>query len=91
MKIKLSGNLARFVDYQRELDIELPGELTVNAAIEQLVNAYPGLHDVIYDKQGDIKKGYLIAYNGKKLEPNQRDQPVNAQGCIDLFTAVAGG
>jgi molybdopterin synthase sulfur carrier subunit len=91
MKVKLSGNLRRFVDFQRELHIDVPGDSTVNNTVQQLVAAFPGLRDVIYDSRGNIKQGYLICYNGTKVESGERDRPVSAQGCIDIFTGVAGG
>lgn len=91
MKFKLSGNLARFVDYKRELEIDVSAANTVNQAVQELVKHYPNLQEIIHDKNGDIKKGYLISLNGQKVDLTQLDKRVSNDGCIDIFTAVAGG
>ena len=91
MKIKLSGNLARFVNYKKELQLEGDGFQTVGDALHALVGSYPVLKDIIFDKDRNVKKGYLISLNGEKVDAQA---PVSKGGegdCLDVFTAIAGG
>ena len=90
MKIKLSGNLARFVNYKKELQLEGDDLHTVGDALHKLVVSYPVLKDIIFDKADNVKKGYLISLNGEKVDPAT---PVSkgSGNCIDIFTAIAGG
>lgn len=91
MKIKLSGNLARFVDYKRELDIDVGAAGTLKQAIAKMVDQYPALKDIVQDKNAQIKKGYLISLNGEKVDVNGADKKVSDSDSLDIFTAIAGG
>ena len=90
MKIKLSGNLARFVNYKKELQLESDGIHTVGDALHKLVVNYPVLKDIIFDKALNVKKGYLISLNGEKVDSTTQISKTDGN-CIDIFTAIAGG
>ncbi|CAM5382715.1 MoaD/ThiS family protein [Pseudomonas fragi] len=91
MKIKLSGNLARFVNYKKELKLEGDGIQTVGDALHALVVNYPVLKDIIFDKNHSVKKGYLISLNGEKVDAAVKVSAGGEGDCLDIFTAIAGG
>ena len=91
MKIKLSGNLARFVNYKKELQLEGDGIQTVGDALHALVVSYPVLKDIIFDKDRNVKKGYLISLNGEKVDAAVKVSAGGEGDCLDIFTAIAGG
>lgn len=91
MKVKLSGNLARFVNYKKELVLATAGLITVHDALLKLVETYPALKDIVFDKAGRVKNGYLISLNGQRVDPNTHVEKIAESDCIDVFTAIAGG
>ncbi|AJJ02364.1 thiS family protein [Yersinia pseudotuberculosis IP 32953] len=91
MKFKLSGNLAKFTNYKKELHIDIESSSTLKKLIDNLIEQYPALKEVIYDKELKVKKGYLFSFNGQKINPNEFNEPIKNNDCIDIFTAIAGG
>lgn len=91
MKIKLSGNLARFVNYKKELALDMAGLQTVHDVLLKLVDLYPALKDIVFDREGRVKKGYLISLNGQRIDPNAHAVALVESDCVDVFTAIAGG
>ncbi|MBX9477147.1 MoaD/ThiS family protein [Yersinia enterocolitica] len=91
MKFKLSGNLARFTNYKKELHIDIENSSTLKKLIDSLLEQYPALKDVIYDKESNVKKGYLVSLNGQKIDPNEFNEPIKDNDRVDIFTAIAGG
>lgn len=91
MKVKVSGNLARFVDYKRELEIGVVEGDTIKDVFVKLVAQYPALKNIIYDKSSQVKKGYLVSLNGQKIDVNASENLVENGDSLDIFTAIAGG
>ena len=91
MKFKLSGNLAKFTNYKKELHIDIETSSTLKKLIDSLIEKYPELKEVIYDKESKVKKGYLVSLNGHKINPNEFNEAIKNNDCVDIFTAIAGG
>ena len=60
MHIKLSGNLARFISYQRALDIDVGERNTVIGVIYKMVEQYPALKEVVLDRQGGMNRNIHV-------------------------------
>ncbi len=50
MKFKLSGNLAKFTNYKKELHIDIESSSTLKKLIDNLIEQYPALKEVIMIK-----------------------------------------
>ena len=88
MKVKLSGAMARLVDYQS--DVEVEGD-TVRAGLDQLMDRYPDLRRVMLDGEGKVRRTHHIFLNGESLPADQLDRPVAADDTVQITTAIAGG
>lgn len=91
MKFKLSGNLAKFTNYKKEVHIDIAQPSTLKELLDYLILQYPALKEVIYDKDTNVKKGYLISLNGQKINPNDFNESIKNNDHVDIFTAIAGG
>lgn len=91
MHIKLSGNLARFISYQRALDIDVGCRNTVVGAIHKMVEQYPALNEVILDRQGNVKRNFHVSLNGEKITVDEFHKEIVNDDQLDIFTAIAGG
>ena len=45
----------------------------------------------IFDKDRNVKKGYLISLNGEKVDAAAKISAGGEGDCLDIFTAIAGG
>ncbi|MEQ9723138.1 MoaD/ThiS family protein [Yersinia alsatica] len=91
MRFKLSGNLAKFTNYKKDLQVDITQSSTLTELITHLIAQYPALKEVIYDKELKFKKGYLVSLNGQKINPDQFHELINNNDRVDIFTAIAGG
>jgi molybdopterin converting factor small subunit len=87
MKLIVSGNLMRFTEYQKEIPIDAT---TVLAALEVLVERYPGLRPVVFDGQGNVRSVHRLHLNGEAIG-SQLDRPLAPDDEVGLLTALAGG
>lgn len=56
MRFKLSGNLAKFTNYKKDLQVNIEKASTLKELINHLIAQYPALKEVIYDKELKVKK-----------------------------------
>ncbi|QHB31027.1 MoaD/ThiS family protein [Yersinia canariae] len=91
MRFKLSGNLAKFTNYKKDLQIDIDQPSTLTELMTRLISQWPELKEVIYDKELKFKKGYLVSLNGQKINPDEFHEPIKNNDCVDIFTAIAGG
>ncbi|NMY39159.1 MULTISPECIES: MoaD/ThiS family protein [Pseudomonas] len=91
MHIKLSGNLARFISYQRALDIDVGERNTVIGVIYKMVEQYPALKEVVLDRQGGMKRNFHVSLNGEKIRVDEFHKETLNEDRLDIFTAIAGG
>ncbi|WP_262697410.1 MULTISPECIES: MoaD/ThiS family protein [Streptomyces] len=88
MIVKVRGVLLRFTNYENEIDI---GGATVRAGLTALTERYPGLAEVLLDREGSIRPTHLIALNGEQLSPGELDREATEDDRVDIVTAVSGG
>ena len=88
MKFYLSGNLMRFSDYDREIEVEAD---TVYGAILTLVERYPALKPVLLDRENYLRGVHQIFLDGAMISSEYLDMPVSPDADITILTALAGG
>ena len=88
MKFRFSGNLLRYVEFHRE--VEVPGA-TVEEGVVNLSEKFPGFGRIIHDSEGHIRVLHRLHLNGEILNPDDYGQPVKSEDVIAVLTPIAGG
>jgi molybdopterin converting factor small subunit len=88
MKFQFSGNLLRYLDYHREIEVE---GSTVTEGIGNLVESYPDFRRIIHNSEGDIRLIHRFFLNGALLDPSGVDDPVKSGDVVTVLTPIAGG
>lgn len=88
MNIILSGNLRRFVGFQRVIKVEANN---ISEGIERLVEQHPAIKPVMLDSQDRIRGIHRLFFNDELLELGDLSQPTQAGDELRVITAVAGG
>ena len=88
MMFQFSGNLLRYVEFHREVDVE--GN-TVEEGVTNLSAKFPGFGRIIHDSEGHIRMLHRIHLNGELLSPGNYGQPVAPEDVIGVLTPIAGG
>jgi molybdopterin synthase sulfur carrier subunit len=89
MKVKLSGVLLRFVNYQREVTVDDAD--TIATALDRVVSEYPALKPVLYDGSGNLRSAHQLFVNGDQVTRGDLRHPVAKDDTVDVLTAIAGG
>ncbi|TDD87831.1 MoaD/ThiS family protein [Actinomadura rubrisoli] len=85
---RVSGALLRFTDFQPRLRV---ADGTVQSAIDELVGRYPGMAEVLYDRNGRLRRTHRFALNGELLTGRFLHLEVGSDDQIDILLAVSGG
>lgn len=88
MKVRFAGVLVRFVDYQKQVEVEAP---TVRAALDELMQRYPKLKRVLLTDTGDVRSTHKVFVNGKQVSGSDLNAEVGAGDQVEIVTAIAGG
>lgn len=88
MKIVVSGNLMRYTDYQKEIELSAS---TVRGALDVLVEQHPALKQVLIDANGGVRMVHRLHLNGEVLQADELDRSVAASDEVGILTALAGG
>ena len=88
MKVRFSGTLMRFVDFQREHEV---AATTIASALHDLVMRYPALKDVLFTSSGSVRATHRLFHNGEQVMADQVDRAVNDRDTVEILTAIAGG
>ncbi|GAB2596858.1 hypothetical protein GCM10027168_32080 [Streptomyces capparidis] len=88
MIFKVRGVLLRFTDYQNEIEVDGG---TVRDGLAALTERYPGLREVLLDREGTVRATHLIALNGEQLPHSELDREATEDDRVDIVTAVSGG
>jgi len=88
MKVRVSGALLRFTDYQRVVSVDAP---TVEAALVKLADEYRPLRKVLFDREGNVRATQRIFLNGEQLEQDQLASAAGQSDSVELLLAISGG
>jgi hypothetical protein len=88
MKFSLAGNLLRFCDFHKE--IEVPAT-SVQDGLLQLVESHPALRLVLFDGAGHVRGVHRMYLNGEMLPRNDLERPVGVADELLILTPLAGG
>ncbi len=88
MKFQFSGNLLRYVDFHREVEVH---GTTVEEGISKVVEEYPKLNAIVRDSSGRIRQLHRFFIDGELLDQGELDQRVEPNVTVTLLTPIAGG
>ena len=88
MKFQFSGNLLRYVDFHREVEVQ---GTTVEEGISNVVEEYPKLNAIVRDSSGHIRQLHRFFIDGELLDQAKLDQRVEPNVTVTLLTPIAGG
>jgi sulfur carrier protein ThiS len=89
MTIVVSGNLMRFTEHHKEVEIQAS---TVHMALEALTTRYPSLRSVVFDGEGRVRGAHRLYLNGNAVvDPNLVDIATSGADELAIVTAIAGG
>lgn len=88
MKFTFKGPLLRFVNFQREVEIE---GATLQASLEALIERYPELGAVLLDSQGQVRTAHRLFLNSHMITKADLQRPTAPGDRVEILTAIAGG
>lgn len=88
MTIVLSGNLLRFSDYVKEIEVD---SATVDGALQGLVEQYPALKPVVFQPDGRIRGAHRLFHNGELIDIGDSGRALGPTDELSIVTAIAGG
>ena len=88
MRFYLSGNLMRFSDYEREVDVEAD---TIYSGIVALVDRYQDLRPILIDREGCVRDILQIFLDGEQITVEDLQNAGHPQANVTILTALAGG
>jgi sulfur carrier protein ThiS len=87
--IVVSGNLMRFTQHHKEIEIEAS---SVAKALETLTTRYPSLRMVVYDGDGRVRGAHRLYLNGEPIaDTDLASVATNSMDEVAIVTAIAGG
>ena len=88
MEFIFSGNLRRFVGFQKTVSVE---SATVHEGIQRLVKNYPDIKPVLLDSEERVRTVHRLFLNDEMLPHDELTQPTQADDEVRIITAIAGG
>jgi molybdopterin synthase sulfur carrier subunit len=88
MKIGLTGNLRRYVDF--DFDIVLDAS-TVLDGLRRLSESYPAVSPVLFDAEGNVRSVHRVALNGSLLEVDDLERAIGPSDEVVILTPITGG
>jgi len=88
MQIVISGALLKFVNYQREHELEAT---TPMLGIKALTEKFPNLRHAIFDESGALRKFNIVYVNKKKASGSCLNLEASNSTKVEIITAIAGG
>jgi len=70
--------------------VEVEAE-TVRSCIEAVEARHPGFQELIFDREGNLRRFVRLFLNGEALEREAVDTPVAQGDCVQILAAAAGG
>ena len=88
MRLVVSGNLRRFTEFESEIELDAS---SVETALSQLVERFPGMRPVIFDGQGQLRAVHRLHVNGEVLDKGDTARALAPDDELGILTAIAGG
>lgn len=88
MRIYLSGNLIRFTEYHREVEVEAE---SVYDGLLALIRRYPELEPVLLDANREARALHRLFVDGEQVSAAALRDPVRPDASVSILTAIAGG
>jgi sulfur-carrier protein len=88
MRFYVSGNLMRFSNYQREIEVDAS---TIYDGIRALADRYPEIRSVLLDGQDRVRRVYRIFVDDELVTVDGLKAEVGPDAEITILTAIAGG
>ncbi|MFB6310356.1 MAG: ubiquitin-like small modifier protein 1 [Salinirussus sp.] len=73
------------------VSVDVRSGATVSDALEALVAEAPPIADHVFDEDGEIYEHVRILKNGRSLDPDELDEPVDADDELAAMPPVSGG
>lgn len=86
MRFFLSGNLMRFANFQREVEVEAG---TVQEGLDALLARHPSLREILLDRASGVRGVHKLFLDGEPLD--SLAQAVGERSEVAVVTAIAGG
>lgn len=90
MRWKLFADLSE-VAGDREVEVDVAGDATVDDALSALLAARPALEDRVLDQEGSLRGHINVLRNGQELGEAGLAAPVDEGDELALFPPVSGG
>jgi molybdopterin synthase sulfur carrier subunit len=88
MKIGLTGNLRRYVDFDFEIALEAGSVLE---ALRRLGERYPDAKEVLFDAEGRVRSVHRVTLNGAVLGADELERAAGPADEVVVLTPIAGG
>lgn len=88
MKLSLSGNLLRYVDYQRE--IPLAAE-TLALGILELADKYPEARALLLTPDNKLRSIHRVSVNGQLISAGAADRRLAPDDSVLILSPISGG
>lgn len=92
MRVTLFANFREHAGV-KSFDLDLPAQVTIQQAVEAIVQRYPALRRHWLNEAGEIHAHVHIFVNGEEYLtlPEAERTPLQPQDSLDFFPPVAGG
>jgi molybdopterin converting factor small subunit len=88
MKIGLTGNLRRYVDFDFEIMLNAS---TVLEGLRRLGERYPAVKRVLFDGDGNVRSVHRVALNGSLLKVDELERAIGPGDEVVILTPITGG
>jgi sulfur-carrier protein len=88
MKIGLTGNLRRYVDFDFEIVLDAS---TVLDGLRRLSESYPAVRRVLFDAEGNVRSVHRVALNGSLLRVDELERAIGPSDEVVILTPITGG
>ena len=88
MKVGLTGNLRRYVDFDFEIMLDAS---TVLDGLRRLSESYPAVKQVLFDAEGKVLSVHRVALNGSLLKVDELERAIGPSDEVVILTPITGG
>ncbi|MCX4444838.1 MoaD/ThiS family protein [Streptomyces sp. NBC_01789] len=87
-RLRFSGLLLRFVDYERTVASSAPD---LGSALTEVESRFPRLRPVLRDDVGNLRDAHRVFVNGELAPDVNRATPLADSDEVEFLTAISGG